>query len=133
MTVAKESYDVTAANTAAQLTKLKASGADTLFIFATPGFTIKSLVTVTLLHWEPTIYLNSVSNPQVYMGLAKTAGAALKNVTSVAYLKATTDPQCDSDEGMKLYKMVIASCTTCKPNDGLTSTASRSHTRWSTC
>ena len=55
MIVAKESYDVTAANTAAQLTKLKASGADTLFIFATPGFTIKSLVTVTLLHWEPTI------------------------------------------------------------------------------
>ena len=116
--VAKESYDVTAANTAAQLTKLKASGADTLFIFATPGFTIKSLVTVTLLHWEPTIYLNSVSNPQVYMGLAKTAGAALKNVTSVAYLKDPTDPQWDSDEGMKLYKTVIASCTTCKPNDG---------------
>ncbi|TMG65307.1 MAG: branched-chain amino acid ABC transporter substrate-binding protein [Chloroflexi bacterium] len=118
MIVAKESYDVTAANTAAQLTKLKASGADTLFIFATPGFTIKSLVTVTLLHWEPTIYLNSVSNPQVYMGLAKTAGAALKNVTSVAYLKDPTDPQWDSDEGMKLYKTVIASCTTCKPNDG---------------
>src|SRR5438477_3242128 len=53
MIVGSESYDVTAANTAAQLTKLKAAGADTLFIFATPGFTIKSLVTVTLLHWEP--------------------------------------------------------------------------------
>src|SRR5213080_1863075 len=118
MIVAKESYDVTAANTAAQLTKLKASGADTLFIFATPGFTIKSLVTVTLLHWEPTIYLNSVSNPQVYMGLAKTAGAALKNVTSVGYLKDPTDPQWANDEGMKLYKTIIASCTTCKPNDG---------------
>ena len=118
MIVAKESYDVTAANTAAQLTKLKASGADTLFIFATPGFTIKSLVTVTLLHWEPTIYLNSVSNPQVYMGLAKTAGAALKNVTSVGYLKDPTDPQWANDEGMKLYKTIIASCSTCKPNDG---------------
>jgi len=121
MIVAKESYDVTAANTAAQLTKLKASGADTLFIFATPGFTIKSLVTVTLLHWEPTIYLNSVSNPQVYMGLAKTAGAALKNVTSVGYLKDPTDPQWANDEGMKLYKTIIASCS-----------ALRSHTRWST-
>jgi branched-chain amino acid transport system substrate-binding protein len=118
MIVAKESYDVTAANTAAQLTKLKASGADTLFIFATPGFTIKSLVTVTLLHWEPTIYLNSVSNPQVYMGLAKKAGAALKNVTSVGYLKDPTDPQWANDQGMQLYKTVIASCSTCKPEDG---------------
>ena len=118
MIVGKESYDVTAANTAAQLTKLKAAGADTLFLFSTPGFTIKSLVTVTLLHWEPTIYLNSVSNPQVYMGLAAKAGAALKNVTSVGYLKDPTDPQWANDTGMKLYKTVIASCATCKPEDG---------------
>jgi branched-chain amino acid transport system substrate-binding protein len=118
MIVDKESYDVTAANTAAQLTKLKAAGVDTLFLFSTPGFTIKSLVTVTLLHWEPTIYLNSVSNPQVYMGLAAKAGAALKNVTSVHYLKDPTDPQWANDDGMKLYKQVIASCTTCKPEDG---------------
>src|SRR6266550_1124514 len=118
MIVGSESYDVTAANTAAQLTKLKATGADTLFIFATPGFTIKSLVTVTLLHWEPAIYLNSVSNPQVYMGLAKKAGAALKNVTSVGYLKDPTDPQWTGDDGMKLYRTVIANCATCKPDDG---------------
>jgi len=118
MIVGKESYDVTAANTAAQLTKLKGAGADTLFLFSTPGFTIKSLVTVTLLHWEPTIYLNSVSNPQVYMGLAGKSGAALKNVTSVGYLKDPTDPQWANDDGMKLYKTVIASCGTCKPEDG---------------
>ena len=118
MIVDSESYDVTAANTATQLTKLKAAGADTLFIFATPGFTIKSLVTVTLLHWEPTIYLNSVSNPQVYMGIAKKSGAALKNVTSVGYLKDPTDPQWANDDGMKLYKTVIANCSTCKPEDG---------------
>src|SRR5256714_3022093 len=119
MIVGKESYDVTAASTAAQLTKLKAAGADTLFLFSTPGFTIKSLVAVTLLHWEPTmIYLNSVSNPQVYMALAAKNGAALKNVTSVGYLKDPTDPQWANDTGMKLYKTVIASCATCKPDDG---------------
>ncbi|HEY6116859.1 MAG TPA: ABC transporter substrate-binding protein [Candidatus Dormibacteraeota bacterium] len=118
MIVDKESYDVTAANTAAQLTKLKAAGVDTLFLFSTPGFTIKSLVTVTLLHWEPTIYLNSVSNPQVYMGIAAKSGAALKNVTSVSYLKDPTDPQWANDDGMKLYKTVIAGCATCKADDG---------------
>ena len=118
MIVDKESYDVTAANTAAQLTKLKAANVDTLFLFTTPSFTIKSLVTITLLHWEPTIYLNSVSNPQVYMGIAAKNGAALKKVTSVGYLKDPTDPQWAGDAGMKLYKQVIANCTTCNVNDG---------------
>jgi branched-chain amino acid transport system substrate-binding protein len=118
MIVDSESYDVTATSTAAQLTKLKASGADTLFLFTTPSFTIKSLVVVTALHWEPTIYLNSVSNPQVYMGIAAKNGAALKNVTSVGYLKDPTDPQWASDAGMKLYKEVIANCSTCNVNDG---------------
>ncbi len=116
--VDKESYDVTAADTLTQLTKLKAAGADTLFLFTTPAFTIKSLVIVTKLGWAPTIYLNSVSNPQVYMGIAKKAGAALQNVTSVGYLKDPTDPQWANDAGMQLYKSVIANCSTCNVNDG---------------
>ena len=118
MIVDAESYDVTAASTASQLATLKAKGADTLFLFTTPAFTIKSLVITTALHWEPTIYLNSVSNPQVYMGIAKSAGAALKNVTSVGYLKDPTDPQWANDAGMQLYKTVIANCSTCNVNDG---------------
>jgi len=118
MIVDAESYDVTAASTASQLATLKAKGADTLFLFTTPAFTIKSLVITTALHWEPTIYLNSVSNPQVYMGIAKKAGAALKNVTSVGYIKDPTDPTWASDAGMQLYKTVIANCTTCNVNDG---------------
>jgi branched-chain amino acid transport system substrate-binding protein len=118
MIVDAESYDVTAASTASQLATLKAKGADTLFLFTTPAFTIKSLVITTALHWEPTIYLNSVSNPQVYMGIAAKAGAALKNVTSVGYIKDPTDPQWASDSGMQLYKTVIANCTTCNVNDG---------------
>jgi len=118
MIVAKESYDVTAANPFTQLTKLKGAGADTIFLFSTPKPSIQSLAFITAVHWEPTIYFNSVSNPQVYMAAAKKAGAALKNVTSVAYIKDPTDPQWAADSGMQLYKTVIASCTTCKPEDG---------------
>ncbi len=118
MIVDKESYDVTAADTLTQLVKLKAAGADTVFLFTTPGFTIKSLVIITKLGWEPTIYLNSVSNPQVYMGIASKNGAALKNITSVGYIKDPTDPQWNDDAGMKLYKTVIANCSTCNVNDG---------------
>src|SRR5258708_4691107 len=101
MIVAAGRYDVTAASTASQLATLKAKGADTLFLFTTPSFTTKSLVITTALHWEPTIYLNSVSNPQVYMGIAAKAGAALKNVTSVGYIKDPTDPTWASDAGMQ--------------------------------
>ena len=55
MIVDSESYDVTAAipTLAAQLTTLKTKGADTLFIFATPGFTIGALAIVTAIKWAP--------------------------------------------------------------------------------
>jgi len=120
MIVDAESYDVTSAasSLASQLSKLKAKGADTLFIFATPGFSIPALVITTKLGWAPQIYLNQVSAPQVYMGLAAQAGAALTNVTSVAYIKDPTDPQWANDAGMQLYMKVIANCSTCKPLDG---------------
>ena len=120
MIVDKESYDVTAASASivSQLSKLKAAGADTLFVFATPGFSIPALVIVTKLSWTPTIYLNSVSAPQVYMEIAKKNGAALQNVTSVGYIKDPTDPQWANDDGMKLYRQVIANCSTCNANDG---------------
>ncbi|HEV2414813.1 MAG TPA: ABC transporter substrate-binding protein [Candidatus Dormibacteraeota bacterium] len=118
MIVDKESYDVTAADPFAQLTKLKAAGADTLFLFSTPKPSIQSLVFVSKVHWAPTIYLNSVSSPQIYMLAAQKAGAELKNVTSVGYIKDPTDPQWASDSGMQLYKQVIALCSTCNVNDG---------------
>jgi branched-chain amino acid transport system substrate-binding protein len=117
--VDSQKYDVTAADVTSQLVHLKGSGADTVFLFTTPGFTIKALVTITKLGWTPgQIYLNSVSNPQVYMGIAAKAGAALQNVTSVGYIKDPTDPQWTTDAGMMLYQKVIAKCPTCKPNDG---------------
>ncbi len=118
MIIAKQSYDVTAADTASQLAALKASGADTLFLFTTPAFTINSLVITTKLGCSPQIYLNTVSNPSVYMGIAAKAGAALAKVTSVSYIKDPTDPQWASDAGMQLYKTAIANCTTCNVNDG---------------
>lgn len=118
MIVDAQSYDVTAANPFPQLTKLHAEKVDTLFLFSTPKPSIQSLAFVTAIHWEPTIYLNSVSNPQVYMAAAAKAGAALKNVTSVGYIKDPTDPQWASDSGMQLYKQVIANCSTCNVQDG---------------
>ncbi|HEV2029473.1 MAG TPA: ABC transporter substrate-binding protein [Candidatus Dormibacteraeota bacterium] len=117
MIVDKQSYDVTAATTASQVATLKAKGADTLFLFSTPKFTIQALVAVTALHWEPNIYVNSVSNPRTTVGAAAKAGAALKNMTSVAYLKDPNDSQWANDAGMVLYRQVIANCSTCDANN----------------
>jgi branched-chain amino acid transport system substrate-binding protein len=120
MIVDAESYDVTSASSslASQLSKLKAKGADTLFIFATPGFSIPALVITTKLGWAPQIYLNSVSAPQLFMGLAAKAGAALTNVTSVGYIKDPTDPTWANDAGMQLYNTIIANCSKCNAKDG---------------
>jgi branched-chain amino acid transport system substrate-binding protein len=118
MVVDKESYDVTAASLSTQLVKIKATGADTLALFSTPKFTIQALATITALHWEPTIYLNSVSNTTSSMGAAKTAGAALKNVLSTVYAKDPKDQQWANDAGMKQYREIVATCSTCKPEDG---------------
>ncbi len=116
--VDKESFDVTATSVASQLAKLKGAGADTVFVFATPSFAIKSLATITALGWSPHIYLNGVSNAQVFMGIAAKNGAKFDGAITVAYLKDPTDPQWANDDGMKLYKTVIANCTTCNVLDG---------------
>ena len=116
--VDKESYDVTATSVASQLAKIKASGADTLFVFATPAFTIKALATVTAIGWAPRLYVNSVSAIATYMKIAEGAHAVIDGATSVGYIKDPTDPQWANDTGMKLYKQVIANCTTCDANNG---------------
>jgi branched-chain amino acid transport system substrate-binding protein len=118
MIVDEQGYEVTAAGTTLQLAALKAKNVDTLFLFTTPAFTIKSLAGITALQWEPKIYLNSVSSPEVVMSTAKSQGAALKNVTSATYLKDPTDSHWANDAGMKLYRSIIAICSSCKADDG---------------
>jgi branched-chain amino acid transport system substrate-binding protein len=120
MIVDKESYDTTAPppSIASQLVKIKAAGADTLFIFATPAFSITALVIVTKLGWAPLTYLNSVSAVAAYMKIAEKSGAKADGVISVGYIKDPTDPQWANDAGMKLYRQIIANCSTCDANDG---------------
>jgi branched-chain amino acid transport system substrate-binding protein len=118
MVVDKESYDVTATSVASQLSKIKAAGADTLFVFATPAFTIKALATVTAIGWAPRLYINGVSNVATYMKIAEGAHAKIDGAISVGYIKDPTDPQWANDAGMKLYRQIIANCSTCDANNG---------------
>jgi branched-chain amino acid transport system substrate-binding protein len=104
------SYEVTDADVNSQIAALKSSGADTVFIFATPKFSIQALVAISQLGWKPLIFLNSVSSSQTIMRVASKAGGpgATNGVVSAVYLKDPSDPVWDNDSGMKLYKEILA-------------------------
>ncbi|MSO58593.1 MAG: branched-chain amino acid ABC transporter substrate-binding protein [Thermoleophilia bacterium] len=109
--VAKEAYEVTAPDVKSQVAKLRASGAEVLVILATPKFTIQTYAIANALKWSPpVIYTNSVSATDTFLGLAikSGAGAVPYNTFTTQYAKDPANARWDSDEGMKLYKQVMA-------------------------
>jgi branched-chain amino acid transport system substrate-binding protein len=84
---------------------LKAHGADTFVIFATPGASIAALATLPKIGWSPLTFLNNVSANRVFMGLAAQNHANLNGVISTTYLSSQTAQS--SLPGMKLAKKII--------------------------
>ncbi len=105
-----EPFDVTAPNPAAQIAKLKASGADTLVIFITPTGTIQSYVIATKLGWHPTnVITNSVSATVPFLTIAKQSGSDITDGTiTVNYLLDPSNPVYNKTPGMKLYRQIMA-------------------------
>jgi branched-chain amino acid transport system substrate-binding protein len=108
--VAARGYNLTDASVAPQLLALRASGADTLMIFATPTHTIRTYATLRTIQWKPThLYLNSVSATDAFMttavGLA-TPGYVNGSI-SVQYLKDPASPDTANDAGVNLYKQIM--------------------------
>jgi branched-chain amino acid transport system substrate-binding protein len=109
--VATRTFNVTDPSVTTQLVALRASGADTLMIFATPAKTIQTYLTLPRLGWKPDhIFLNSVSATQTFMATAVTlAGAATVNGSiSTYYTKDPANPSWDNDAGVKLYRQIMA-------------------------
>jgi branched-chain amino acid transport system substrate-binding protein len=109
--VATRGYNLSDTSYAPQLLALRASGADTLMIFATPTPTARTYATLKAIGWKPgQIYLNSVSATDAVLTSALAlAGAALVNGSiSTQYLKDPASPEWDNDAGMKLYKQIMA-------------------------
>jgi branched-chain amino acid transport system substrate-binding protein len=114
-------YEVTDPAVSSQIASLKASGANTFFIFATPKFSVQALVAAAQQSWKPRIFLNTVSNSQTTMKAATSAGgvAATQGVISVQYLKDPAEPKWDNDAGMKLYRAIAAKYLAgADPNNG---------------
>lgn len=108
--VAEVPFEVTSPTPAAEVAKLKASGADTLVIFVTPKGTIQTFAYAKALGWAPTvIYVNSVSATQAFMATAaKSAGDLVNNSLSVTYVKDPASPAYAADAAVKEYKALLA-------------------------
>jgi ABC-type branched-subunit amino acid transport system substrate-binding protein len=103
--VDKEGFNATDQTVTQQVLALKAKGADTFFIVATPGQAIASLVTATKIGWSPTTFLANVSNIRPFLQIAAKNGANLDGLISSSYLAAMNDPNLP---GIKLGQAIIA-------------------------
>jgi branched-chain amino acid transport system substrate-binding protein len=110
--IAAQPYDpLTSADVSAQMAKLKASGADTLAIFATPAFAAQAYAAAAKLGWKPKhIINNSVGASATTMAAASDGGRnkLVAGTISIAYLKDPNDVQWTQDKGLKLYRQILA-------------------------
>lgn len=104
------SYEVSDPDVRSQIATLKASGADTLVIAATPKFATQALVAISQLSWSVKTYLTNVSASQSVMRAATQQGgaAAGEGVITANYLLDPTNPAFANAKGMKLYHSLLA-------------------------
>jgi branched-chain amino acid transport system substrate-binding protein len=102
--IAREvSYEVTDPTVDSQIVILQASGADTLFIIATPKFAAQAIRKTYDVGWKPLTFVNNVSASVAAVlepaGLEKSVG-----LVTALYFKDPTDPQWGNDPAMKEWQ-----------------------------
>ncbi len=109
--ISAQPYDLSATTPpAVQVARLKASGADTFIILATPTPTIQAYVIATKLGWTPAhVITNSVSATDTFLTIAEKSGSNIVEGTiSVSYLLDPSNPIYNKQPGMKLYRTIMA-------------------------
>jgi len=106
--VATQSYEVTDSEITSQISTLKASGANTLMLFATPQFAILAYLAAHKLDWHPQIYVSSVSiSPNVMdivrLNVAKDADGS----RSIFFVKDPTSKLWAKDPTVLLYARIM--------------------------
>jgi branched-chain amino acid transport system substrate-binding protein len=108
--VSEQSYEVTDASYGSQLTRQRASGADTWVLLTTPTPTVRAIATAKALNWKPNqIVINSVAATDTVMSTAaQRAGADFVNgAISTAYLKNPTNPKYRKDSAVRQYNQLL--------------------------
>jgi branched-chain amino acid transport system substrate-binding protein len=109
--VAQEAVETTATSVAAQMTRVRASGATIFAVFQLPTPTVRTLATGKALGYNPEqIYMNSVAAIKPAMdGAVASAGAAYVNgIITIGYAKDPQDSRWNNDAAMKQYRTIIA-------------------------
>jgi branched-chain amino acid transport system substrate-binding protein len=104
-----QTYEVTDSDQNAQMAKLKASGANTLMLFALPKQTIQAFIAADRLGWRPQVFVNAVSVDPFVMNVARsnTNNRTTQGAITTAFLKDPTDPALTRDPGVRLYKRLM--------------------------
>jgi branched-chain amino acid transport system substrate-binding protein len=107
--VATQPYEITDTDVSSQLAQLKASGADTLMLFATPKFAIFGYVGAFRLGWHPRVYVTSVSISPDIMKIASISSSKkqVEGSISIAFVKDPTSAAWAKDRTVRLYKSVL--------------------------
>ena len=106
--VGRQPYEFTGADVSSQVGLLKASGADTLMLFATPKFFLNAIRAAHNLGWKPQVYIASVSIEPTIMGIARfNAPELTKGALSIAFLKNPNDPVWAKDPAVALYRSIM--------------------------
>jgi branched-chain amino acid transport system substrate-binding protein len=106
--VAAQVYEATDADVQSQVAKLKASGANTLALFATPKFATQAYTSADKLGWRPLVIVNAVASASNVMAAAATQAArSVEGSISLVYFKDPLDPRWRSDSGIRLYRSVM--------------------------
>jgi branched-chain amino acid transport system substrate-binding protein len=104
------------------MVKIKASGADTLVLFATPTPTIQAYVIGTKIGYKPAnVITNSVSATDAFLTIAEKSGSDIvEGSLSVEYTLDPANPIYNKQPGMKLYRQIMAKyAPKANVNDGL--------------
>lgn len=109
MIKAVQGYELTDTTVESQTAALKASGADTLMVFATPQFAILSYIADYKLGWRPQIFLSSVSPSPNIMEIARLSSGKTTNGTiTIAFVKDPTNKRWRKDPAIALYRKILA-------------------------
>ena len=110
--VSELGYEVTDTSYASQITRQKATGADTWILLTTAGTpTVRALSTAARLGWKPDqIIINSVAATDGVMraAVAAVGQAYVNGAVSTGYLKNNTNPKYKNDPAIRSYRRIMA-------------------------
>ncbi len=107
MIIAEESYETSEPSIDGHIVKLKASGADVFISITTPKFAAQAIKKLAEIDWHPLHIVSNVSSS--VGGVIKPAGFEnAQGILSANYAKDGSDPQWDSDPGMKKFVEFLA-------------------------